>query len=829
MSAFRKKMIFKKLSQNSRKSRFYQGKRTDTNYSIILRDSIAETLAIIGNIQQCRNYSYNLPQQTAQAVVRCVLNTSEFRVWGSLNRNMEALSEAAPDVFLCAVEESFFTDNNLFQRLYDEEETDDFLTARNYTAGIISALERLAWSDKYFMRAAEIMLKLATCKPGQFNGVSSLNALTEILLPWHPQTFVSADKRKSVVELLLNKNPEVGWRLLLSLLPKHHSSAMNTSRPEFLECSSQDFSVIVTTKEFWDVSEYYLSLAIKVAAGNPSRITILAGFISDMPIHFQHDLISLACSDSILSLPDEERFSLWIRLTKICAKHRTYSDADWSLPKESLVALELATEQLKPQKKSLEYLPLFDRHVSDMFPHEANNNDSYLEKQKHITLQQEKAVQALLKDGGIKGLISFSQEVENASLLGFIAASVCSGAEPQQILDLYLNTDNSKIRAFIESFVEKKYRENGEQWINSVSNTKWTINEKVTFLCALIPITSQILIICKSWLKEQESLYWINLPPLSAIDVEKECFYSVVDGLLQVGRPVIALEMLGQQDYNNEFLFDIKRARAALFAEEKCNDRVTQMTGYYYQKVLLLVQDSDSLSDDDKALIEWNYLPLLCRPGIKDEKDTPKYLYKKMSLEPGFFCEILGYAYKFTKNAITSDKNKNDDGLNEKLAKKASDLLWYWRVIPEYYSKNNAFCFHLFEEWFNRVVEITTESGHLEDALGVIGEALFYSPAETDGSLFINRGVAELLDREEYKKLRIGYRCGCFNSRGGYWVDPTAAPELKYAEEYKNKAIAVDDAGYPRFAELLRSIAERYEDDAGRIRGDHETDESATP
>ena len=121
---------------------------------------------------------------------------------------------------------------------------------------------------------------------------------------------------------------------------------------------------------------------------------------------------------------------------------------------------------------------------------------------------------------------------------------------------------------------------------------------------------------------------------------------------------------------------------------------------------------------------------------------------------------------------------------------------------------------------------MTTASGHLEVALGEIGEALFYSPAETDGSLFINRGIADLLDREEYKKLRIGYRCGCFNSRGAYWVDPTAAPELKYAEEYRNKAIAVNDAGYPRFAELLRSIAERYDDEAGRIRGDHGTDDS---
>ena len=82
--------------------------------------------------------------------------------------------------------------------------------------------------------------------------------------------------------------------------------------------------------------------------------------------------------------------------------------------------------------------------------------------------------------------------------------------------------------------------------------------------------------------------------------------------------------------------------------------------------------------------------------------------------------------------------------------------------------------------------------------------------------------------QEEYKKLRIGCQCGCFNSRGGYWVDPTptAAPELEFAETYRKNAIAVDDAGYPRFAELLRSIAERYDDEAGRIRGDHGTDDS---
>ena len=53
-----------------------------------------------------------------------------------------------------------------------------------------------------------------------------------------------------------------------------------------------------------------------------------------------------------------------------------------------------------------------------------------------------------------------------------------------------------------------------------------------------------------------------------------------------------------------------------------------------------------------------------------------------------------------------------------------------------------------------------------------------------------------------------------------------AAPELEFADTYRNNVIAVDDAGYPRFAELLRSTAERYDDEAGRIRGDHGADDS---
>ena len=64
---------------------------------------------------------------------------------------------------------------------------------------------------------------------------------------------------------------ELGWTLL-SLLPKSHSTTMNTARPKYLDSGSDDYQIKVTISEFWDVSEHYLSLAMKLAKNNLSSI-----------------------------------------------------------------------------------------------------------------------------------------------------------------------------------------------------------------------------------------------------------------------------------------------------------------------------------------------------------------------------------------------------------------------------------------------------------------------------------------------------------------------------------------------------------------------------
>ena len=102
--------------------------------------------------------------------------------------------------------------------------------------------------------------------------------------------------------------------------------------------------------------------------------------------------------------------------------------------------------------------------------------------------------------------------------------------------------------------------------------------------------------------------------------------------------------------------------------------------------------------------------------------------------------------------------------------------------------------------------EICEESGHLDIALIQIGGVLIHCPPDING-LWINNTVANALNERDAEKMRRGFETGIRNSRGVYSVDPTGKPERELAEQYRQKAEDVENAGHHRLAETLRSIS----------------------
>lgn len=796
----------------------------EEDFSIQLRDSISATLAILGNIPDTSNDFSRRLQSIAHSIVNQVLKNASIDIWERLSRNIDDLAEAAPTVFFDAVENLICNNAIVQQQAYDTESTDDFMVWWNYVSNIISALEKLVWCDSYFTRATDILFRLANSAfLSKSNNDSATLALTTILLPWHPQTFASAEQRMSIVDHFVDERPDSSWNLLLSLLPRTYSSTMNTQKPKYLGNISKESSVSITLKEYWDVSKHYLSLAIKLAGGNLSRIMNLVDLINAMPLQTQKDVLDLLCCDSVLKKSDEDRFPIWSKLVRLCARHRTYADADWALSEESLKLIESVIERLKPKKKELEYRPLFSHNCMDFFPHESGNRDSYQKTKALIFELQDKAVKTILSEKGVTGILEFSKTIENAHQLGLIVADVCSDQESQSILDTCLVSNNAQLKTFVSAFIPQRYQKNSQHWLDNILRTNWNPEQTAFFLCALYPVSSFILELKRNWLKEYETLYWENFSLSLTNLIDKDCFYTVIDNLLLVGRPEKAINLLGQLSYNSCLSFDAARAikALALFSKQGCKADINSESGYNYLNVLQLIQKSDVLSDDKKASIEWENIEYLSH-SYGDGLPSPQYIYKKMSLDPDYFCDILCLVYKSHND---SDYQEDDTSFNERDFKKKQDLLgllWNWSFMPEVYITDNCFCFPIFEKWFNSVVEKATKLGRREIALVTIGEALAYAPAESDDSLWINKGIAKLLDRIDYKDLRDGYRCGCKNLEDRR-RDPTAPSKVNLSDEYRKKASDVDKEGLPRLAALLNSIANEYETEARRIIGDHET------
>jgi hypothetical protein len=147
-------------------------------------------------------------------------------------------------------------------------------------------------------------------------------------------------------------------------------------------------------------------------------------------------------------------------------------------------------------------------------------------------------------------------------------------------------------------------------------------------------------------------------------------------------------------------------------------------------------------------------------------------------------------------------------------------LLHEWRTPPGT-QEDGTFSEEGFNEWLQGVKAICSESGHLEVALSKIGEVLIHCSSDPTG-LWINRAVASALNDRDAEDIRSGYRTGIYNSRGVHCVDPTGKPEIELAVQFRSKAEDVENAGFQRFAIIVRGLADSYDREAERIVADHQ-------
>ena len=774
-------------------------------YSKLLREGLAETLALLGSKpQSLSSCSHSKAEDTAILTVRRLLNKASWDRWTSLDAHLPLLAEAAPDEFLDAVESVLIDlDQSPFHNVFAQEGQGAVFGGWNYMSGLLWALETLAWHPDHLIRVAVILADMASIDPGGNWMNRPANSLTKILLPWFVQTAAPFQKRESSIKAVLKEQPDVGWKLILSLLPHNYGVTHESHKPTWRDYIPRDWENKVAPFDYWKQIVAYTGIAVELAKANSKKLNELIKEIANLPQDSREVILNHLASDKIVKLSEIERFPLWENMNKLVQRHRKHANAEWALAEETIEKVEKIANILEPKDLLLKYRQFFTGQYFDLMDGIGSSKEQF----ERLNKIQQNIMQIIFDNKSFEDILNFVRNVASPRDVGHALGSIDIDEKSEtDILLSILDSTNNADKEFLWGFVNMRYRICGCNWIDHLLTKGWVIEQMVKFLI-LLPFEEKIWKRIENILPEQYQIfYWQNVETFFCNPHDD--IIIPVEKLLKYNRPISAIHYMADMINHNNNNFNEKLALRALLLVHQHSSEIHKLNQNLVITLIENLQKSKTIDQDVLSTIEWQFLPLLDKFPIS----SPITLEKKLAFDPKFFIEVLSRVFRSESEKEDSNIVEIDEQANL-LARNAYALLSNWTRCPGTMD-DGSFDADVFQKWLREALRIAQHEGYSDVAQSQIGRILGTAPPDSSG-LWIHEVVAETLDKRNAQAMRSGYTAGLFNQRGVY--SPTGGKEeLKLAEKNREKADALDQRGFSRFATAMREFAKRYERDAER-------------
>ena len=779
-------------------------------YSSALRGGMAETVALLGARGDALcSCPPGQPKTVARRVVEDLLRNADSIRWASLNDILPLLAEASPDAFLQAVGGASEHPEQPFSGVFAEEGSG--FAGRNYTTGLLWALESLAWNADYLGRACRILANLAAIDPGGKWSNRPDNSLVAILLPWFPQTCADKEQRHVVVRSVTAEQPEMGWRLLLGLLPQLHGMTMPTHKPKWQDWIPADWREGATVRERIDDEGFYADLALKQAGTDIERLIKLIDYYFLLRPKFRQAFRARLESPEIAGLPDKERLSLWSTLSIKVQNHRKYGDSPaWHVPNDALADLDELARKLVPTKPEVQHQRLFSGDDFNLFE---DTGDWEAQRQK---LQQKRidAIREIVDEGGFAGLLSFLASVKAPGEVGSAYGADAERNDDSRVLPAMLESEADEQRHFAASYIWVRYRHGGWEWVDQVDRLGWQPEVLAAFY-SVLPFISETWDRVAADMGDNQREYWTRTGTFPDREKLNNIGHALAM-LLEHDRPDSVIEFLRfGQLRDPEFSEFSLRALTALGAEHRIDQ-------HSICEVFNELHKDTSIDEKRLAALEWKFLELLGQFS----GSRPLTLRRHLAEQPEFFCEVIRMLYRSRKDSKTEDASTCEVEAGEQESQKAQaarcayHLLHDWDYPPGL-QKDGTFDGRKLGQWFQRVERECVETGHWEVASLKIGEVMFYAPRRDDGLWM--EPVCAILDQKDGERLRRGLTLQIFNSRGVHGFSG-GQEEIELAEQWEGLAKLAESEGFPRLGESLCGLGKEYREFAKQSILEHEHD-----
>ena len=360
LKVFQEELPEFELDANERWMAGVKGKKA--KFSSMLRKGIVESLALLTSRNEMLPEAIGMQAKSiADRLVRKLLPTKgNWRRWASLSRQLPNLAEAAPEAYLQILKTSIEQDESPVLKLF--EETGDAPMSGCLFAGLLWSLETLAWTPQYLTKACLALAALDKNADSTRWCNSPINSLRTIFLPWLPYTTATVEQRILAVKKILKAYPDVGWKLLIGLMPRFHDTASPTRFPNWRDWSST-WSREFSQKDFSKFTSACADLIVENTLAQRDRWEQVIENITRIPDQWRSEIVSGFIQSDVEQFDVELRKRLADMLRNTIRKNRDHRDAKWALSNEVVEQFEQALLHIEPDDIVQKQLWLFAEWV----------------------------------------------------------------------------------------------------------------------------------------------------------------------------------------------------------------------------------------------------------------------------------------------------------------------------------------------------------------------------------------------------------------------------------------------------------------------------------
>lgn len=737
----------------------------------------------------------------------------------SLDRDLPRLAEAAPDEFLRVLKADLNRRGSVFRGLLDSVETDLFTASPR--AGLLWALECLAWSPPNLSRVVLILAQLAETRTDDNDAHKPIHSLEAIFQPSGAQTAAPLCRRIQTLKLLSQRAPDVAWQVCVDLLGAR--TGQESYRPKWRGDAS-GAGGLATPAE----SERSFLAALQLALDWPEGHDVAR--LGDLVQHL--GVLSEANQNRIWSLvetwlagrqSDADRAELRKRLRRFAFTATRGRGATAGGLRSR--AREMY-ERLAPKDPAARNAWLFAEHWIRDWPEDFDGTMGFSEREERIGERRTEVMTEIWSSEGLKGALSLLPSSNAAETVGsFTSRCVLGRLDRAEVVRTCLASDLStdpeiaddKMDRFLRGFVGEVGEESREELLSNLAEELPQDEMARLLLCA--PCSRPTWRIVDRQGREVQKTYWKSAVPHPGTQVTADEITELVDNLLGAGRPRAAFNAL-YLAWDAIETSQLTRLLSGIVAGPEPDRSIRLVGTYEICRAIESLNARTGVSRDEMADLEFVFFNVLKH----DEYGVPN-LQRRLAEEPGYFTWLVALAYKRTDGREDPERwspglayspffFSGDVAANKRaFSRLAFSVLDEVKPIPGG-SKAGESEIHAGRllNWVLEARRRCSEIDRVDISDYCIGRLLARKPAANEGS-WPALPICEVLETVATDGVASGFRTGVANLRGAVWRGEGGDQERELASQYRAWAEPLDTE-FPFVSQVLESIARRYDEEA---------------